>query len=172
MRVKLTEREVLNPLGEVEKTKINLNSFPYDFNRVSLVDNTKPGAEIILKVLSESMGKREFMWVRKAAGAPATEEQIQSAASSEVAILALGDCGSCTSWVILDAIRLEEYGTPTISICSDHFAPFARQLAESHGMRDLRILEIEHPLAGLTRDEVEDKTLKIVPNLLYLLQIP
>jgi hypothetical protein len=172
LRVKLTEREVLSPLGEVQDRKIELNSLPYDFDKVSLVDNTKPGANLILKVLSESVGNREFLWVRKPAGAPATEEQIQKAASSDLAILALGDCGSCTSWVILDAIRLEEREIPTISICSDHFAPFARQLAESHGMKDLRILEVKHPIAGRTSGEVEEKSLEIVPNLLYVLQIP
>lgn len=172
MKVKLTEREVLNPLGEVQDNKLDLNPLPYDFDKVSLVDNTKPGADIILKVLSESLGNREFLCVKKPAGAPATEEQIKKAASSDVAILALGDCGSCTSWVVLDAIRLEEEGTPTISICSDYFAPFARNLAESHGLKCLRILEIKHPIAGLESDEVEEKALKIVQNLLYLLQIP
>jgi hypothetical protein len=170
--VKLTEREVLNPLGEVQDNKLDLNPLPYDFDKVSLVDNTKPGANIILKVLSKSLGNREFLCVKKPAGAPATEEQIKKAASSDVAILALGDCGSCTSWVVLDAIRLEEEGTPTISICSDYFAPFARNLAESHGLKCLRILEIKHPIAGLESDEVEEKALKIVQNLLYLLQIP
>ena len=172
MRVKLTEREVLNPVGEVQENKIELNPIPYDFDKVSLVDNTKPGADVILKVLSESLGNREFLWVKKPAGAPATKHQIYKAASSELAILALGDCGSCTSWVVLDAIRLEEEGTPTISICSDHFAPFARTLAESHGLKHLRIMEIKHPIAGLKRGEVEEKALKIVQNLLYLLQIP
>ncbi len=172
MRVKLIEREVLNPLGEVQDRKIDLNPFPYDFDKVSMVDNTKPGADIILKTISESLGKRDFLWVRKPAGAPATEKQLQKAASSEVTILAIGDCGSCTSWVILDAIRLEKLGIPTISICSDHFAPFARQLAKSHGMGDLRILEVKHPIAGLKSGEIEEKALDIVPSLLYLLQIP
>jgi hypothetical protein len=172
LRVKLTEREVLSPLGEVDEKKIELNSLPYDFDTVSLVDNTKPGADIILKVLSESLGNREFRWVKKPAGAPATAKQMQKASSSDFAILALGDCGSCTSWVILDAIRLEQSGIPTISICSDHFAPFARQLAESHGMENLRILEVEHPVAGLKHEKVEEKAFKIVKNLLYILQIP
>jgi hypothetical protein len=33
-------------------------------------------------------------------------------------------------------------------------------------------LEIKHPIAGHESDEVEEKALKIVQNLLYLLQIP
>jgi hypothetical protein len=172
LRVKLTQREVLNPLGEVQDKKLDLNPLPYDFDKVSLVDNTKPGAEIILNTLEKELGNREFIRVKKPAGAPATPKQLEKAAYSELAILALGDCGSCTSWVIMDAIRLEKMGTPTISICSDHFAPFARELAESHGMGDLSILELKHPIAGLSHDEVEEKARIIIPNLLYLLQIP
>lgn len=172
MRVKLTEKDVLNPLGEVENKKIDLNQLPYDFDQVSLINNTKPGTEIILKVLAESLGNREFLRVKKPAGTPASEREIKKISSSDLAILALGDCGSCASWLVLDAIRLEKLGIPTISIFSDHFAPFARQLAESHGISDLRILEVEHPIAGLNNDRVEEKALKIVPNLLYILQIP
>lgn len=172
MRVKLTEKDVLSPLGEVLGKNLTLNPLPYDSGRVSMLDNTKPGADIILKVLSESLGNRELQWVHKPAGAPATDFQIQKASSADLAILALGDCGSCTSWVILDAIRLEERGIPTISICSDHFAPFARELAKSHGLGDLRILEVEHPIAGLSIEEVDEKARKIVSSFLYLLQIP
>lgn len=49
MRVKLTEKDVLNPLGEVEGKNLTLNPLPYDFNNVSLVDNTKPGAQSYLR---------------------------------------------------------------------------------------------------------------------------
>lgn len=172
MRVKLTEKEVLNPLGVVQEKKVSLNPLPYDFDKVSLVDNTKPGADIILNVLQESLGNREFIKVQKPAGAPATPEQLKRAASTELAILALGDCGSCTSWVIMDAIRLENKGIPAISICSHRFTPFARELAKSHGLNELRILEIEHPISGLSEGEIRGKTEKIIPKLQYILQIP
>jgi hypothetical protein len=172
MPFKLVEKEVLNPLGDVETKRIDLNPFPDDFERVALVDNTKPGADLILATLKEALGNRVFIEVEKPAGAPATPDLLISAASAELAILALADCGSCTSWVVLDAIRLEEMGVPTISICSDHFTPFARELASAHGMDDLRLLEVEHPIAGFSPDEVEEKAFKIIPALKYLLQIP
>lgn len=172
MSFKIKERKVLSPLGKIETKKLDLTPFPYDFETVSLVDNTKPGADVILNTLKDSLGNRKFVEVKKPAGAPATPPQLKNAANSDLAILALGDCGSCTSWVIMDAIRLEYLGTPTISICSDHFTSFARELASSHGLNDLRILEVEHPIAGLSREEIEHKTLKIIPSLQYLLQIP
>ena len=37
MRVKLTEKDVLNPLGKVEGKNLTLNPLPYDFDNVSLV---------------------------------------------------------------------------------------------------------------------------------------
>lgn len=172
MSPRLVEKKVLNPLADVEADKIDLNPFPDDFERVALVDNTKPGAGIILTTLKEALGNRIFVEVKKPAGAPATRDQLEQTASAELAILALADCGSCTSWVVLDAIRLEEMGIPTISIISDHFTPFARELASAYGLDDLRLLEVEHPIAGRSDDEVEEKALRIIPALKYLLQIP
>jgi hypothetical protein len=172
LKVQLVEREVLDPVGVVQADKLKVNPIPEDFEKASIINNTKPGAGIILDILAESLGNREFIKVKKPAGAPASQKQIDEASSGEFTILALGDCGSCTSWVVLDAIRLEKKGIPTISICSTHFAPFARELAKSHGMDELRILEIEHPIAGLSDEEVEEKTSKLIPSFLYLLQIP
>ena len=88
----------------------------------------------------------------------------KSAANAEIVILALGDCGSCCSWVILDAIRLEKMGTPTISICSDRFLNFALELAKSHGAEDLNILRIKHPVAGLSKQEIEEKSTPNYPS--------
>ena len=171
MNVKIIEREVLNPLGETEMEKVEINSIPKDLNRISLFDNTKPGADIILETVLESLGEIEFFDVKKPAGASATPQQIEKAADAEISILALGDCGSCTTWVVLDAVRLEKRGVPTISICSHHFAPFARELAESYGANNLRIVEIEHPIAGLSEEDIKAKTLKIIPKIKEILGI-
>jgi hypothetical protein len=172
MKVNVVEKDVLNPLAEIKKIKTELTPIPYDFESVSLLDNTKPGANVILGIIEENLGKRKFIKLKKAAGSAATIKQLETAAKAEIVILALGDCGSCCSWVILDAIRLEKMGKPTISICSDRFLNFAHELAKSHGAEDLNILSIKHPVAGLSEDEIEEKTLQIIPSLKYILQIP
>src|ERR1035438_10511567 len=105
MKVKVVEKDVLNPLAEIMMVKEELNPIPYDFKSVSLLDNTKPGANVILELLEKNLGKRKFVRVKKPAGSPATIKQLEIAANSEIVILALGDCGSCSSWIILDAIR-------------------------------------------------------------------
>ena len=172
MKVKVVEREIMDPLAEIDTVKLDLNPIPYDFEFVSLLNNTKPGADIILAFLGDNLGKRNFINIKKPAGAPATKEQIKTAAKGEIALLALGDCGSCSSWVILDAIRLEKMGTPTISICSDQFSAFAHELAKSHGAEHLQIISVEHPIAGLSNEEVRTKAMAILPSLRYILQIP
>lgn len=172
MRVNVVEKEIMDPLAQISKLNEKLNPIPHDFECVSLFDNTKPGAKTILEFLKNNLGNRSFIHVEKAAGAPATNKQLEIAAKGEISILALGDCGSCSSWVVLDAIRLEKLGTPTISICSDKFSTFAHELAKSHGLEDLRILNIEHPIAGLSDNEIKEKIEHMLPYLRYILQIP
>ncbi len=170
MNIKIIEREVLNPLADTDSEKIALNPIPKEIESISLLDNTKPGADIVLDTIREILGYKKVREAKKPAGAPGTDEQMKLAASADLCILALGDCGSCTTWVILDAIRLEKQGIPTISVCSDIFAPFARELAVSYGAFGLRIVEVEHPLAGQPKDLIVDKTGRAATQIKALLK--
>ncbi len=171
MKVKIIEKDVLNPLAEKEDVKMEITPIPENINGISLFDNTKPNADVILNSIGQNLDEISFHWVKKPAGAPATPQQLKKAAEADLSILALGDCGSCTTWVILDAIKLEEEGIPTISICSHQFTTFAHELARSHGMENLRIVEIEHPIAGQSREQVERKLKKILPEMKTLLKL-
>jgi hypothetical protein len=171
MKINISEREVMDPLAESGGEKIALKDIPPVIPKISIFDNTKPHADTILKVLSSHLRDFEIINAQKPAGAAASHSQLEKAAQGDVSILALGDCGSCTTWVILDAIKLEKEGVPTISICSDKFAPFARKLAQAHGTEDLRIIKVSHPIAGRSKEEVEEKTLKIIPEIKKILRI-
>lgn len=170
MRVKVIEKEVMDPLGETAADKIEVMAVPSKINKISYFDNTKPNADIILAAVDESLdinGKK----VEKPAGAGATEEQLKDAADADLSIIAVGDCGSCSTWVILDAIRLEKEGTPTISICSDNFMEYGRSLAKSHGADDLRIVEIKHPISGQKKENVREKAAETIKEIKKLLNI-
>lgn len=171
VKVNVTEREVMDPLADFGGEKIDLNEIPSKISKISLFDNTKPNADVILETIESQINDVEIIHSEKPAGAGAADEQLQKAAQGDVSILALGDCGSCTTWVILDAIRLEKEGVATISICSHKFASFARTLAQSHGADGLRILEVDHPIAGRKRNEVVEKTINIFPNINKILNI-
>lgn len=170
MRVKVIEKEVMDPLGETAADKIEVMPVPSKINKISYFDNTKPNADVILAAIDESLdinGKK----VEKPAGAGATEEQLKDAANADLSIIAVGDCGSCSTWVILDAIRLEKKGIPTISICSDNFMDYARSLAKSHGADDLRIVEIKHPISGQEEYNVREKATETIKEIKKLLNI-
>ncbi|MDI6701840.1 UGSC family (seleno)protein [Methanothermobacter wolfeii] len=168
MKVRIVERDVMDPLADTAMEETPVNPIR-DVGKVSLLDNTKPGADIILRTVEESLSGFSTVWAEKPAGAPAEEDQIGVAAGADLCILALGDCGSCTTWVILDAIRLEGMGVPTISICSDRFREYAKRLAAAHGMPGLRIVEIGHPIAGIEPEAVRKKADGIIGDIMEYL---
>ncbi|ADP76989.1 conserved hypothetical protein [Methanothermus fervidus DSM 2088] len=156
--------EILDPLAESAMKTVKINEIS-NVNTVSLVDNTKPNADIILKTIEKFLEVKKTLWVRKPAGAPANEKQIKNMEKGDLCILAVGDCGSCTTWLILDAIKLEKRGIPTISICSSKFKNFAENLAKAYGAKNLRILDIPHPIAGKKKEEIKKEVKKIIPKL-------
>jgi hypothetical protein len=170
MKIKIIEREVLNPLGDTDALEIELNDIPEQIGSLALIDNTKSGADILLKKINENIPSNKLINIKKPAGAPAADEQIKKA-RADLAILALGDCGSCTTWLILDAIKLEKHSIPTISICSDIFTSFAREMAQSYGATDLRIVEVKHPIAGQSREIIEDKAGSAINQIKKFLKI-
>jgi hypothetical protein len=170
MRVNVIEKEVMDPLAETAAEKIKLSNIPKKINKITYFDNTKPNADVILNTINKKLNIEHIKAI-KPAGAPATEEQMREARKGDVIILALGDCGSCTTWVILDAIRLEKEGKPTICICTHKFIDYAYSLAKAQGVEGLRIVEIEHPIAGLKDEEVKVKTLKIIPEIKKIINI-
>jgi Ni,Fe-hydrogenase I small subunit len=170
MRVKVIEKEVMSPLGESEADKTRIMPVQGKINKISYFDNTKPNADIILTAIAGNLDIDKIM-VEKPAGAPATDEQLKKAADADLSIIAVGDCGSCSTWVILDAIRLEKEGTPTISICSDEFIDYARLLAKSYGADDLRIVKIKHPISGQKKEDVIAKTTETITEIKKLLNI-
>ncbi len=165
MKFNLVEKEVMDPLAESSQKNILLNYIPSPIHQISFFDNTKPGADIILNLIKTRLKQMNVIESKKPAGAAASKSQLEKAAEGDVSILALGDCGSCTTWIILDAIRLEKEGVPTLSICSHKFTPFARKLAQAHGAPNLRIVEIAHPIAGLGQEKVKEKTNFIIPEI-------
>lgn len=170
MRVKVIEKEVMDPQAETAANKIEISPIPKKISKITYFDNTKPNADVILNTIHGELNI-EYIEAMKPAGAPATGEQMNEAKKGDLVILALGDCGSCTTWVILDAIRLEKEGIPTLCVCTHKFTDYARSLAKAHGAEDLRIIEIQHPIAGLEEGEVKAKTEKITLEIKKLLKI-
>lgn len=171
MRVNVAEKDVMDPVAKTDRNIMELSPIPNKIANITFLDNTKPNADIILKTIKEDINIYSIE-TTKAAGAPITPNQFQKSREGDVIILALGDCGSCTTWLVLDAISFEKEKTPTVCICTDKFAPYARSLADAYGVANLRVVEILHPIAGLQKDAVREKSISIVSEVKKILNIP
>lgn len=84
----------------------------------------------------------------------------------DVAIVGLGNCGSCTGWTIHDALAAAEKGLPTVAICTRHFEQLGEALARRGGRSGLRRFILPYPLDVLPQKEVEQIARDHFPPLL------
>jgi hypothetical protein len=72
-------------------------------------------------------------------------------------VVAVGDCGSCTSWAVHDSLKLLQAGLQGVLIVTEAFLPIAAATAASLGCSSLLpILVLPHPLVGRPEDQVEE----------------
>ncbi|GIX31942.1 MAG: hypothetical protein KatS3mg124_2414 [Porticoccaceae bacterium] len=84
----------------------------------------------------------------------------------DVAVVGLGNCGSCTGWTIRDALACAAAGLPTTAVCTAAFEELGRQLARHGGRAGLRIHVLPYPLNERAREEVEAVARAHFPGLL------
>jgi hypothetical protein len=85
----------------------------------------------------------------------ATAEVLDEIASScDAAVVALGDCGSCTSWAIHDSVELDRRGVPTVTYVAEPFLPLATHEAAGLGVPDLRLALLPYPMSGVPAEEI------------------
>ncbi|WP_247010578.1 UGSC family (seleno)protein [Halorientalis litorea] len=75
----------------------------------------------------------------------------------DAVLTAYGDCGSCSSWTIHDAIQLEESGIPTVVFCSEEFTTLCQFESENQSCPGLPIVEFEHPIADVAPEVVREE---------------
>jgi hypothetical protein len=89
---------------------------------------------------------RRFQGLDGAEGDAHEHEFAEFLGGIDVAIVGLGNCGSCTSWTIKDAIAALEAGRPTIAVTTAHFEKLGRTLAAQYGRPALRLHVLPYPL--------------------------
>lgn len=73
----------------------------------------------------------------------------------DIAVVGLGNCGSCTGWTIRDALAAADKGLPTTAVCTEVFEVLGQQLAKRGGRSGLRIHILPYPLNEKQREDVE-----------------
>ena len=66
--------------------------------------------------------------------------------------------------------ELAKRGLTTAVICSDPFQALGRNQARVLGKPDLPLVMIQHPLGGLSMEQVEGRALAAIPQVVALLK--
>ncbi len=140
--------------------------------RVGLLNNTKQNAAPLLAELGRLLARDygatvSIQRTKHTIAFPVDEPTLKEiSAASDVVIVGVGDCGSCSASAVADGIAFEREGVPAAVICSDAFEVTARAMAEVHGNAGFEFLVTPHPVAVLNPDEVDARAAELVPGVL------
>jgi hypothetical protein len=167
----MREYELVNPaleLATARPVRIASGREHLSGCAVALVDNGKWNAAVLLRAVRSLMAERFGTTDGPMAAKPhynrdlSDAEQSELTSGAQLALAAIGDCGSCTSYTVRDALVLEGLGMPTVALVTEPFLPLARGLATTMGTSDIRLVAIPHPLYGIAEDEVARRAASIV----------
>ena len=159
MAIATTSFTVLSPAPErVLLTRVRApRAEGLEGRTVGLLDNNKPGANVILQrladVLCERGAARVESWRKSLPSGPNPYVAV-AAREADIIISGVGDCGSCSSWSLRDAFEVELLGRPTVTLVSEPFEQLVHLEASSLGLPDLSIFTVPHPMATLSEDEL------------------
>lgn len=127
--------------------------------RLGIVDNGWHCMHVLTDLLTESLTSRfgvAEVVVKHTSGSLTMEaaERADLVRRCDAVVLGIGTCGSCTRWVLKDAVALERAGVPTVSLYTQAFAVLADTLADIEGMPQLPRIVLPHPLNPLPDDEI------------------
>lgn len=171
---------LLDPTSKAHRRELKMAARPSDLKGkiAGFLWNNKPGGNILLDRFAQLLDERfhfakTLKHTKPHASSGASIDMLDSlSAECDLVITAVGDCGSCISYVIHDAIELEKRGIPSISICSHEFAPLGRIAAQALGMANLPMVIVPHPIGGVDPKEVARKADDAFEDMIEALSVP
>jgi hypothetical protein len=70
---------------------------------------------------------------------------------------------------LADGVVLERAGVPAVSICTDAFGAPARAMADMYGLPDFEPVMIPHPIASLSRAEIDANVREVITDVARIL---
>ena len=172
MLMKVTDTNsalVFDPRGSVVSTNMPFAARPTSLDglRLAILDNSKWNANKILRtstsVLEQTIRFSAVnYYVKHSFSKDAAPELIEEiAANNDLVLTAIGDCGSCCSCCIRDAISLEIRGLPAVAIITTEFLRETELTRHAIGMEGLVPAVIDHPVSSITQAEVEARAAQV-----------
>jgi hypothetical protein len=142
---------------------------------VGIIDNGHhngtPVLEAIREILLDRHGASRVVLRRKPwISRPAPEELVNELRGTcDVVIAGVGDCGSCSSWSLHDAIEMHRRGLFGVSVITSTFIRMVKAEAKYFGIPRLPIVETPHHAGAVTREEACKDADAITPALVTLI---
>lgn len=165
--------QIYNPCGVVEVEAVATAPRPHtvDGLRLGVLSNTKWNAAKLLRATVNELvsqgttfAKITYYDKHHFSSDAAPELIARIAAENDIALTAIGDCGSCCSACVNDAVRLEQAGLPTVAIVTTEFELEARLQREARGMAGLEPAVATHPISSLTLAQLDGRAAEIAPQ--------
>ena len=172
MLIKIAEPNsvlVFDPRGMVESSDTPIAPRPKSLDglRLAILDNSKWNANKVLRTslaaLEKSVGFGAVTYyVKHSFSKDAAPELIDEiAANNDLVLTAIGDCGSCCSCCIRDAVALERLGLASAAIITTEFERETELTKAAIGMLGLVPIVIDHPVSSITQAEVEARAAQV-----------
>jgi hypothetical protein len=129
--------------------------------RLGVLDNAKWNANKLLRGASAALGESIKLaavnyYVKQSFSKDAAPELIaQIARDNDIVLTAIGDCGSCCSCCVRDAVALERLGVPSAAIITTEFVRETQLTRQALGMPDFEPVVIDHPVSSITQEEID-----------------
>ncbi len=128
--------------------------------RVGLVSNGFPDAGTLLSAVGRLL-ERDLdhpvitLFERDDPTVTVGEEMLAEVQNCDIAVTALGQCGSCTSSTVRDAAAIAKSGVPAVALVSYKFLELAQFIADAARMPDVPRVALPHPVSGTGAENIE-----------------
>ena len=141
--------------------------------RIAVLDISKVRSDVFVDAVERS--------VREAGGDPVErgtalasnrmdENEVRGLAErNDGAVLALADCGTCTSATLYDAVELHRNGCRAVLVTTEALRPTVDALAPRLGLADLPVVEVKQPNRDQTAQEIAKTATAAGPAILAAL---
>lgn len=142
---------------------------------VALLSNQKRNADALLGHIAELLRDEHgatatLIDVKEMMSRPAPDDQLQSLAGrAEVLVTAVGDCGSCSATSVMDAIKAESFGIPSVPVVTEQFRSGAEMVSEIQGAPGFPMAIVEHPIATLDDAQLRERAASAVEQIVRIL---
>lgn len=135
--------------------------------RLGVLDNSKWNANKLLRGAANTFSNDIRLaavnyYTKHSFSKDAAPELVEKIArENDIVLTAIGDCGSCCSCCIRDALAFERRGIASAAIVTTEFVRETELTCFALGMPDFEPVVIDHPVSSITPEEIARRVVQI-----------